>query len=274
MSDVSISMCRILVFFLFAAKAFSFTTLASFKHDSNCFTQGLLYHEGSIFESCGLYSKSSLRRVNSATGVVEKVQQIPGHYFGEGLTIVKDVAYMLTWKEQKMLLMDSVSFEIISSIGFASSNGEGWGLTHDEKQHLIVSDGSDKITFYDIPSSSALSLNKVREISVTDPQTKRVVNRINELEYVNGFIYANIWYKDVIIKIDPTSGHVVQRYDLALLYPKSKRSAKADCLNGIAYNASDGSFLLTGKLWPKYYKVQLDDHTAAKRAIVVDPLTK
>lgn len=185
------------------------------------------------------------------------------------MTIINDIIYLLTWKERKLILVDIHSFAIIRAISFVSHSGEGWGLTHDTEQHLILSDGSDRITIFDFPTPSTKTLKKVKELVVYDPQSKKSISHVNELEFVNGFIYANVWYKDILLKIDAATGLVVQKVDLSTLYPKNKRIPTADCLNGIAHDAASNTLILTGKLWPHYYRLNLnnDSATAASKSL-------
>ena len=228
--------------------------IATYKHDSMCFTQGLILQDNVLYESCGLTGKSSLRIVDYQTGQVLKRQRLEAKYFAEGIALLNDRIYMLTWKNKQMLVFDAKTLTPLGDLAYETHTGEGWGLTYDG-HHFITSDGSNRLTFFQPPSLDAKQLVKVKHIEVMHPTTNKPITHINELQYVNGFIYANIWYKDVIIKIDINSGAVVETYDLSALYPHKIRSPHADCLNGIAYNAVDGTFLLTGKKWPKYYSV-------------------
>jgi len=242
--------------------------LRSFEHDAHSFTQGLIYRNGYLYESGGLYRQSSLRKVDAQTGKVLTSTPLPNRFFAEGIAVVGDVLYMLTWREQTMMIFDLNTMTIVDQQSYRTHNGQGWGLTYDG-ENLIASDGSHFLTTFELPkirdnnnkplgngplvALGQPQLKKVRQVSVT--RGGKPVKMVNELEYVDGYIYANIWYKDEIIKIDPVSGVVVQTIDLRSLWPKEMRNKEADCLNGIAYNRSEDSFILTGKLWPKYYKV-------------------
>lgn len=241
------------------------------KHDDHCFTQGLLFHDNVLYESCGLYEKSSLRKVNPQTGEVLKVEKIDNEIFAEGITIAEDKIWMLTWKNKKLLVFNVETLKHIATLSIDTFNGEGWGLTFDGHQ-LIASDGTDKILFYDVPNikNSGKKVIHSRLITVNDPKTSKKYVHINELEYADGFIYANVWYKDLILKIDPSNGVIVSKYDMTNLYPKSSRTYSADCLNGIAFNESDSSFLLTGKQWPSYYKVNFKDFVSSDSNNSVD----
>ncbi|RYH13336.1 glutaminyl-peptide cyclotransferase [archaeon] len=234
-------------------------------HDSNCFTQGLEIHNGIMYESCGLYGRSSLRKVNMKTGKSILTQTVSRELFAEGITIHNNTIYLLTWKAKKALLYDLHSLTLKDTKHFSTPTGEGWGAATDGHS-LIVSDGSDTITFFKIPSiNDGISLlTKVKEIKVYDPLNSRHIGLINELEYVNGKLYSNVWYKDVILEIDPENGAITRRFDLTNLYPKQQRIPNADCLNGIAYDPSDQHFILTGKKWPKYFRVNLTTYSYKK----------
>lgn len=233
----------------------------SFKHDEACFTQGLFYYGNVLYESCGLYGKSSLRIIDPVTGDVIREKKIAKQYFTEGIAMVDEKIFMLTWKEKKVLVFDGKSLEHLVDLRIDTHTGQGWGLTYDAaNKQLITSDGSDRIRFYTVPDNfmeGSANLQFVREITAKDIKGNSV-GQLNELEYDDrGFIYTNVWYKDVVLKINAQTGTIVEHYDTSALYPRNKRSRTADCLNGIAINATDGTLLLTGKLWPKYYVTKL-----------------
>jgi glutaminyl-peptide cyclotransferase len=250
-----------------------YKVLRRFEHDHKSFTQGLILKDGYIYESGGLYRLSTLRRVDANTGQVLQKTAIPKRYFAEGIVIVGDYLYMLTWREKTMLIFDYKTLTLLDTRKYKTFSGQGWGICHDGK-NLWASDGSHVLTKWKVPDvnaettlakKSSLSvpwdnkskydeLEKVSELHVT--KNGHPVKLINDLEYVNGFIYANIWYQDIIIKIDPNTGVVLSELELHDLYPKHTRTKTADCLNGIAYNETDSTFLLTGKLWPMYYKTK------------------
>eukprot|EP01041_Mallomonas_annulata_P010000 gene10000-20808_t len=228
-------------------------------HDESSYTQGLVIHQGVLYESSGLYGRSNLRIIEHTTGKVLQSKPVAKKYFAEGITIIDNVIYMLTWKERTMLLYNATNLEHIASKSYETFNGEGWGIT-DDGTCLIVSDGSDIITFFEIPKIKDKGpLKKIKQIQVRDSSSGQYMRLLNELEYVNGYIFANLWYKDIILKIDPKTGQVVKKYDFKDLYPTRTRSADSDSFNGIAFNTTDNSFILTGKQWPKYYVVKLDD---------------
>jgi glutamine cyclotransferase len=244
------------------------------RHDDKCFTQGLVIDGDILYESCGLYGKSSLRKIDIKNGFqILKSKPIPAWIFAEGLTMIGKYLFMLTWKERIVLVYEAETLKLIDKYSIETKNNEGWGASTDGK-HLIVSDGTEYITFYQIPSLPAVedvsslpvikydqhnlpqkSLAKVKEIRVYDTLSTRSVNQINELEYVNGFIFANIWYQDIVLQINPENGHIVERYDLSKIFPRKTRNSHADCLNGIAYNEKEKSFLITGKFWSKYFHI-------------------
>ncbi|HEV7506617.1 MAG TPA: glutaminyl-peptide cyclotransferase [Thermoanaerobaculia bacterium] len=220
--------------------------LATRHHDPAAFTQGLLVHEGSLYESTGLYGSSSLREVDPVSGAVKRKVDVPSEFFAEGLALVDDRLIQLTWKEQKALVYKLDGF---ASAGDLRYEGEGWGLCWDGKR-LVMTDGSDKLTFRD-PTTFAF----LGEVTVTraDRMGERVLE-LNELECVDGVVYANVWQTDEILRIDPLSGRVTAVIDASgLLTPEERQ--KADVLNGIAWDPQRKIFLITGKLWPKLFEV-------------------
>lgn len=233
-----------------------------FQHDDSCFTQGLLTYKGYLYESCGLYGRSKLRKIHPDSGTVLKEYNFEKQIFAEGISVTNEYnsyLYVLSWTNKKMFIFDIETFEVIGISTYATYSSDGWGLTFDGT-YFIASDGSDRITFFEVPKnpSDNLRLVKIKELIVKDKISGISMRRVNELEYVNGYIYANVWYKDIIIKIDPKDGSIVKTVDLKHLYPKTKRIKTADCLNGISYNTTDKFFTLTGKLWPFYYRVSLN----------------
>merc|ERR1711871_438367 len=146
---------------------------------------------------------------------------------------------------------------MVSIKDYKTHNGQGWGITYDG-QFFIVSDGSHYLMFFEVPSDADSSLRMVRKLRVFDPETDTDVRNLNELEYIEGYVYANVWYQDKILKIDPKSGYVISEVDFSDLYPFSARAKSADCFNGIAYDASSHLFYVTGKKWPKMFTVTID----------------
>lgn len=231
---------------------YTYRVVASYPHDPNAFTQGLLFDQGVLYEGTGLYGESTLRRVTLATGTVEQQISLPAQYFGEGITIVGDRIFQLTWRENTGFIYDKNSFEQLAQFTYRT---EGWGITYDGS-YLIVSDGSDRLYFLD-PESQQV----VQEIAVTvlDPtdQVRKGVVRLNELEYIDGEIYANIWQTDTIVRIQPESGNVTGVINLAGLLPAADRRAGTDVLNGIAYLPNEKRLFVTGKKWPKLFEIEL-----------------
>ena len=219
--------------------------VATYPHDPAAFTQGLLIHDGQLYESTGQYGHSSVRRVELQSGRVEQSVPLSFSHFGEGMTILGDRVYQLTWKSQTALVYDVDTFELLETRSYA---GEGWGLT-DDGEMLILSDGSATLRFYE-PSSFELQ----RTLEVRDEGQR--VTRLNELEFIDGEIWANIWYDDRLVRISPSTGEVLAWVDLSHLRPRRQRSAD-DVLNGIAYDSDAGRLFVTGKNWPQLFEISL-----------------
>ncbi len=213
-------------------------------HDPEAFTQGLLLHGGSLYESAGNYGKSSLREVDPKTGAVKRKVAVPAEYFAEGLALVDDRLIQITWKEEKALVYNRADFKPVGEFRY---DGEGWGLCWDGAR-IVMSDGSDRLTFRDPKTFATLStLNVTRE--------GKPVPELNELECVDGLVYANVWQTDEILRINPKDGRVTAVIDASgLLTPEERQ--KADVLNGIAWDPAAKTFLITGKLWPKLFEVR------------------
>ena len=217
-----------------------------YPHDRAAFTQGLIFKDGVLWESTGQYGSSSLRKVELKTGEVLKTISVPREFFAEGMTVFRDKVYQLTWQNHKGFIYSPGDF---AKTGEFKYTGEGWGLTHDADS-LILSDGTNQIRFLD-PETFAVR----RTISVfEDGQPLR---ELNELEYVKGEIFANVWQTDRIVRIDPKTGRLTGTVDLAGLLPEADRDADTDVLNGIAYDESGDRLFVTGKLWPKLFEVRL-----------------
>ena len=219
---------------------------ATYPHAIDAYTQGLVYADGVLYESTGIYGRSSLRRVELATGKTLAMLRLPERYFGEGLTAFDDRLIQLTWRAGKALVYDRRRF---TRIGESEYGTEGWGLTHDG-EHLIMSDGSATLYFLD-----PVSFEEKRRIEVRDHRGP--VSRLNELEYVGGSIYANVWQSQRIVLVSPESGHVTAWIDLSQLLPDSERGPTTDVLNGIAYIPGSGRLLVTGKRWPKLFAIEV-----------------
>ncbi|MDB5440691.1 MAG: glutamine cyclotransferase [Caulobacteraceae bacterium] len=228
-------------------RVYDYQVVASFPHDTDAFTEGLFYQGGQLYESTGLEGKSFIRRVDLQTGKVLQNRPISDQYFGEGIIAWKDKLLELTWKNQVGFIYDLKTFE---PIGQFSYPGEGWALTTDGRR-IIMSDGTAQIRFLD-PDT----LKETSRINVT-LQGKPMTN-LNELEWVKGEIYANIWQTDTIVRIDPVTGNVVGRIDLrGLLSAADRAGSRPDVLNGIAYDAAGDRLFVTGKDWPKLYQIKL-----------------
>jgi glutamine cyclotransferase len=224
---------------------YSFCVVHTYPHDPEAFTQGLVYHDGFIYEGTGLRGRSSLRRVELQSGKILQVHSLEQRFFGEGIAIFGDKLYQLTWQSGLGFIYDWRSFE---PLGTWQYEGEGWGLTHDGT-HLIMSDGTSTLRFLD-PET----LQVVRQVEVR--ARSGPVVRLNELEYVRGEVYANVWQTDRIVRIDPQSGAVVGWIDLSGLL-SGVDGSQVDVLNGIAYDAEGDRLFVTGKLWPKLFEIEL-----------------
>jgi glutaminyl-peptide cyclotransferase len=234
--------------------ALQYTVAAKYPHDVNAFTEGLLFHEGKLFESTG--SPDNMPKLRSVFGIVDlksgKIDvkgEIDRSFFGEGICIVGDTLFQVTWQKQTGFIYDAKTYKRIGQ--FSYPNREGWGLTTDGKS-LIMSDGTYNLTWFD---PAALKVTKT--LAVT--KDGYGVDHLNELEWVDGFIYANIWMTSRIVKIDPATGVVVAEGDFTELFREAERENPAlGEMNGIAYDASTGHLLLTGKMWPRIFAVKLE----------------
>ena len=228
-----------------ATPVYGYQVVRTYPHDPNAFTQGLLLRDGFLYESTGLEGASSIRKVELETGRVELERSISSRYFGEGIVDWKDRLVELTWKHQLGFIYDLDDFE---TRGEFSYPGEGWALTRDDHR-IIMSDGTARLRFLD-PET----LKETGGVTVTDDG--QPVDQLNELEWVKGEIYANIWQTDRIARIDPATGQVKGWIDLAGLLPAEDRW-RADVLNGIAYDAKADRLIVTGKLWPRLYEIRV-----------------
>jgi len=225
---------------------YSYQVIHTWPHDRGAFTQGLVFLDGELLESTGWNGESSLRRVELESGRVLQQVQLPYNIFAEGLALFGKKLFQLTYQNGKCFVYDVQSFARQQEFTY---RGEGWGLTTDG-QLLIMSDGSDRLRFID-PDSFALK----RIVSVT--AAGRPLNQLNELEYVKGQIFANIWQTDLVARIDPTSGMVLGLINFTGLLPPAERVASTDVLNGIAYDPAGDRLFVTGKRWPKLFEVRL-----------------
>jgi len=226
--------------------------LTTLPHDTGAFTEGLVIHHDRIFESTGNNGQSWISEVDPTSGVSNKKIILPQEYFGEGIAILNNKIYQLTYTTKKGFVYDAVTYKKIRDFNYAPAIKQGWGLTHNGK-HLIVSDGTDKIHFMD---TSDFSVSK--SITVTHGQSK--ITKLNELEYIDNFIFANIWETSLIVKIHPDTGKVVGVLDLSALTNEIERAyPHADVLNGIAYDKNSRALLITGKYWPKSYLIRIHE---------------
>lgn len=220
-----------------------------FPHDPKAFTQGLIYKDGHLYESTGLNGRSSLRMVDLTSGQVLQQHDVPAEYFGEGLTDWGSTLIQLTWLAHKGFVYDRFSFSLLRTFPY---EGEGWGLTHDSTQ-LIMSDGSSYLRFLD-PNS----FRELRRLRVTD-EKGHAIDKLNELEFIRGEIYANIWETDKIARISPRTGKVLGWLDLSGIIDKRELEGSGAVLNGIAYDDAGDRLFVTGKLWPKLFEIKLAD---------------
>ena len=225
----------------------SYQIVNAYPHDDNAFTQGLVYYDGELYEGTGLYGDSSIRRVDLDTGKVLQKTDLNDKFFGEGITLFDDQIIQLTWLSNTGFVYDSESFEKLQEFTYPT---EGWGLTHDG-DNLIMSDGSDTLFFLD-PET----FKEVKRISVSD-QNEPVEN-LNELEYINGEIFANVWMSDRIARISPQTGQVVGWIDLSGLRNPSLATNQDAVLNGIAYDIENDRLFVTGKLWSELFEITID----------------
>jgi glutamine cyclotransferase len=217
-----------------------------YPHDAEAFTQGLIFRDGFLFESTGQYGRSTLRKVELKTGRVVQQHRLDPVHFGEGLAEWNGQLVQLTWRSQIAFVYDLVSFKPLRMFGYS---GEGWGLTHNQRE-FILSDGTDTLRFID-PNTS----RETRRVTVRDGKTP--IKDLNELEYVRGEIYANIWHTDSIARIAPQTGQVVGWIDLSGLMSSAYRLEPEAVLNGIAYDALNNRLFVTGKLWPRLFEIQV-----------------
>ena len=220
-----------------------------FPHDADAYTQGLLFIDGVLLESTGREGQSTLRRVELQTGKILNQVNVPRPYFAEGLALLNGKLFQLTWQHGVGFIYDAASFE---KLGEFKYSGEGWGLATDGNS-LILSDGSHRIRFLD-PETFAVR----KSISVLDGG--RVIDSLNELEYIKGEIYANIWHDQRIARINPNTGRVNGWIDLSGLREASGATDEEGVLNGIAYDAAADRLFVTGKLWPKLFEIRLQQN--------------
>lgn len=226
----------------------SYKVVATFPHDPDAFIQGLVFADGEFYESTGLNGHSTLRRVEITTGKVLQQIKVPDEYFAEGLALVGDELLQLTWQHHRGFVYDRKTFAQKRTFPYKS---EGWGIAYDGTSQLVMSDGSDTLTFMD-----PKTLAPTRSIRVRD--AGRSIDRLNELEWIEGEIWANVWLTDRIARISPTTGEVNSWIDFGSLWPVNQRPNPGDqVLNGIAYDKATRRIFITGKKWPRLYQISV-----------------
>jgi glutamine cyclotransferase len=225
--------------------SYTYDVINVYPHDPNAFTQGLVIDDGVMYEGTGLTGESSLRRVDIETGDVLQIHELPSEFFGEGITVFGDKIIQLTWQSEIGFVYDKNSFELLQNFSYPT---EGWGITTDGTQ-LIMSDGTANLYFLDPKTFQTIGQVEVRNGTVP-------VNRLNELEYINGEVYANVWMTNKIAIINPHTGQVTGWIDLTGIYtPETSNSNNV--LNGIAYDAENSRLYVTGKRWSQLFQINL-----------------
>lgn len=225
---------------------FGFTVVHTYSHDANAFTQGLVYHDGFLYEGTGLKGRSTLRKVRIETGEVLQQTDIAPDLFGEGITIFKNLIIQLTWQSNLGFVYSLADFRKVRQFSY---RGEGWGLTTDGRD-LFMSDGTAEIRVWD-----PASFQEKRRVTVHDGSQR--IDQLNELEFVEGEIFANVWQTDRIARISPLTGEVLGWIDLKGLLSPMYRVAPGAVLNGIAYDPVRKRLFVTGKLWPNIFEIKL-----------------
>ncbi len=237
---------------------YSYEVVVDFPHDTHAFTQGLLFHEGWLYESTGLIDQSSLRQVTLASGIPTRGVKLGDGHFAEGLALVDDKFYQLTWTSGSGLIFNKTDLSFVKPFLYLygdeplSKDKKPWGLTYNGT-HLVLSDGSANIYFIDPETHK--EHHRIAVHTHLGP-----VKNLNELEYIKGRLYANVWKTDSIAIIDLETGYVTGEIDLTDLYPRHLRAEKENELNGIAYDSENDRLYITGKRWPKLYEIKLSRH--------------
>ena len=234
----------------------NYTLVREYPHDPAAFTEGLEYIDGLIYESVGRYGRSDVRKADLATGKILQQHKMDNRYFGEGLTVLNGKIYQLTYQERTGFVYDQKALKPLQT--FMINTAEGWGMTNDGI-HLIYGDGSSNLYYLD-----TANFKEIKRISVSDNYGP--VSNINELEFIKGYIYANQWQTDLILKIDPATGKVIGQASLADLrsrtnipQPMPNDETSPEYLNGIAYDKATNRIFITGKNWPKLFEIKLDN---------------
>jgi len=229
-------------------KRYGYKVIHTYPHDIEAFTQGLVYDKGMLFEGTGQKTGSSLREVELQTGKVIRQHNLDASLFGEGIALYRDRIYQVTWENKVGFIYDKATFNVINRFYYST---QGWGLTT-LNDKLVMSDGSNILAFYEPDMFTMVS-----RLEVYDNEKK--IDSINELEYINGEIWANIWMSDLIARIDPSSGKVLGYIDLRGLLPESDKTPETDVLNGIAWDREGNRIFLTGKKWPKLFEIRITE---------------
>jgi len=229
-----------------AVPVFTVSIINAYPHDRDAFTQGLVFENDVLYEGTGLRGRSTLRRVDLKTGEILQVRKLPDHLFGEGIAVFGERIIQLTWQAGIGFVYDRSRFELLSEFRYPT---QGWGITHDGKR-LIMSDGTSTLRIL-----NPVTFEEIGRIEVLDRDGP--VARLNELEYVKGEIYANVWQTDRIARIAPDTGEVVGWIDLTGILKPEDRIEPVDVLNGIAYDADNDRLFVTGKLWPELFEIEL-----------------
>jgi len=225
---------------------YTYKVVNTYPHDQSAFTEGLVFEDGVLYEGTGLHGYSTLRRVKLETGEILQICELPPQLFGEGVTICGNKIIQLTWQSHIGFVYDKYSFKLLKKFNYPD---EGWGITYDGK-HLIMSDGTETLHFLDPETFEEIGQIEVYANDIP-------VTRINELEYIQGEIYANIWQTERIARIDPLTGQVIGWIDLKGILNPEDHSETVDVLNGIAYDAKNSRLFVTGKFWPKLFEIEL-----------------
>lgn len=236
------------------APTYGYQVLHTYPHDRAAFTQGLEFRAGFLYESTGLNGQSTVRKVRLETGEVLQQIHIDSQYFGEGITVLNQQILELTWRSEIGFVYDQSSFRQLRSFNYP---GEGWGLANDGQQ-IYMSDGTPQIRIWD-----GLTLKEKRRINVHDGS--KPITYLNELEYVQGEIYANVWQTDRIARISPADGRVLGWIDLAGLMTGADHLESGAVLNGIAYDVLGSRLFVTGKLWPKLFEIKVVPKSARRK---------
>jgi len=225
---------------------YTYKVINTYPHDRSAFTEGLVFEDGVLYEGTGLHEYSTLRRVELETGEILQIRELSSQFFGEGVTLYGNKIIQLTWQSHIGFVYDKYSFKLLQEFNYPD---EGWGIAHDGK-HLIMSDGTATLHFLDPETFEEISQIEVSANNIP-------VTRINELEYIQGEIYANIWQTERIARIDPLTGQVIGWIDLKGILSPEDDSETVDVLNGIAYDIKNSRLFVTGKFWPKLFEIEL-----------------